>query len=409
MKNPRLYYASAVLADGQVFVAGGEYSGGNTAVDLNAAEVYDPLTNSWSDLPVPAGWTAIGDAPSCVLPDGKLLLGSINSTQTAIFNPTTRTWTPGPAKDDPSSEETWTLLPDATVLTAECTKHPHAEKYVPSLNKWVSAETTPVDLVEASSIEIGPALLLTDCRVFAIGATGATALFTMPNSPEQAGRWTKGPSFPMQGGQQLIAKDAPGCLLPNGRVMCAVSPAAGCAASFGGYCPPTYFFEFDPTTSKLAPISQPGNDSEPSYQGRMLLLPTGQVLFVNETQDGWVYTPDGYPQDSWRPCIASCANRLTAGQSFTLRGTQLNGLSQAVSYGDDAQMATNYPIVRIRNLASSHVVYCRTTGHSTMGVATGGALHSTNVAVPAAIESGPSELFVVANGIASAPYPVTIA
>src|ERR1041385_2559326 len=43
MRDPRLYYASGVLASGLVFVAGGEYSGGNTAVELDAAELYDPV------------------------------------------------------------------------------------------------------------------------------------------------------------------------------------------------------------------------------------------------------------------------------------------------------------------------------------------------------------------------------
>src|SRR5262249_10298456 len=83
-------------------------------------------------------------------------------------------------------------------------------------------------------------------------------------------------------------------------------------------------------------------------------------------------------------------------------------LSQAVSYGDDATMATNYPIVRIRNVASGHVFYCRTSGHSTMGVATGAALHTTNFHVPAVVPTGNAELTVAANGIASKPGAVHV-
>lgn len=70
-------------------------------------------------------------------------------------------------------------------------------------------------------------------------ATGATALFTMPSNPNQPGTWVSGPNFPTQGGAQLIGKDAPGCLLPYGKVLCAVSPAGPCAAENGGYCLPT--------------------------------------------------------------------------------------------------------------------------------------------------------------------------
>jgi hypothetical protein len=51
-----------------------------------------------------------------------------------------------------------------------------------------------------SVFEIGPAILLPDRRVLAIGATGQTALYMLP--PPQIrihrdpGVWTRGPSFP---------------------------------------------------------------------------------------------------------------------------------------------------------------------------------------------------------------------
>src|SRR2546421_2942803 len=112
------------------------------------------------------------------------------------------------------------MLPAETVLTAECQAHPKAEKYVAAANSWVSAGTVPVDLVEASSIEIGPALLLPDGRVFAVGATGHTAIYTPPPIASQAGTWAAGPDFPNVNGQTIGAKDAPGCLMPNGRVLC---------------------------------------------------------------------------------------------------------------------------------------------------------------------------------------------
>src|SRR5260370_38250544 len=51
--NARRYYASAVLGDGKVFVAGGENS--DAGADLNAAESFDPLIGTWSQLSTPAG------------------------------------------------------------------------------------------------------------------------------------------------------------------------------------------------------------------------------------------------------------------------------------------------------------------------------------------------------------------
>jgi hypothetical protein len=94
--------------------------------------------------------------------------------------------------------------------------------------------------------------------------------------------------------------------------------------------------------------------------------------------------------------------------AYTLHGRQLNGLSQAVSYGDDAAMATNYPIVRIRHVATGHIRYCRTFDHSSMGVGTGTAIHSTQFIVPIGIDLGHAELTVVANGIASEPVSVFV-
>src|SRR5262249_60244081 len=85
-----------------------------------------------------------------------------------------------------------------------------------------------------------------------------------------------------------------------------------------------------------------------------------------------------------------------------------NGLSQAQAFGDELVGPTNYPLVRITNNASGHVVYAHTHDHSSMGVATGALPVSTHFDVPAQIEAGASTLVVVANGIASAPVSVTV-
>src|SRR5262249_30224616 len=136
MRLARLYYASAVLADGRVFVAGGEYNGGTAEVELDAAQVYDPLTDMWNDLPTPAGWTALGDAAACMLADGRILVGQLTDNQTAIFAPGPDAWTAAPNKADRSNEESWALLRDGTVLAVETHSEPNAEKYDPTSNTW---------------------------------------------------------------------------------------------------------------------------------------------------------------------------------------------------------------------------------------------------------------------------------
>jgi hypothetical protein len=141
----------------------------------------------------------------------------------------------------------------------------------------------------------------------------------------------------------------------------------------------------------------------------MLPLPSGQVLVL--TPGGGIlakiYTPVGAPQAGWAPTITTAPAAVTRGQTYALTGTQLNGLSEAAAYGDEFTSATNYPLVRIRNLATGHVTYARTHGH-TMGVATGSTLVTTQFDVLAGTETGASELVVVANGIASAPVSVTV-
>ena len=408
MINTRLYYASAVLGDGRVIVGGGEYSNAGTVDgtsiqnETNRCEMYDPLTNTWTAVTPPAGWTNMGDAPCSLLPDGRLLVGYYDGIKTAIYDPVANHWTVGPNKGASGSEETWTLLGDQTVLTVQCSNRPNAEKYVVGANQWVSAGTLPVDLVEAASLEIGPACLLPDGRAFCIGATGHNALYTPPANASLPGSWMAAPDTPKVNGQTIGAKDAPACLLPNGKVLFVGGPVDGKSDS---YLTPTYFFEFDGTI--ITRVPDPPNSTQAPYMGRMLLVPTGQVLFAAETNDVYCYTPDGNPRDAWRPTITATPSSIQSGLSYTLQGAQINGLSQAVSYGDDSAAATNYPIVRIRHIASGHIFYCRTFDHSTMAVATGSSLQTTNFYVPLDVPAGQGELTIIANGIPSQPIAIT--
>jgi Kelch motif protein len=403
MHHTRLYYASAVLKDGRVFIAGGEYSDGAQS-ETTTGEIYDPRTDTWTEIAAPAGWTEIGDAPCTVLPDGRVLVGQINGTMTAIYDPVANTWTAAAAKDDPSSEETWVLLGDSTVVTPQCTSHPGAEKYLIASNQLVSASTLPVDLVEAASIEIGAGVALPDGRGFFAGATPHTAIYTPPANPAEAGTWTAGPDIPSDdSGKTCGSKDAPGCLLPDGNVLFVVGPVDGVS---GDYLKPTYFYEFDGTN--LLRVPDPPNAGNEPYTGRMMLLPTGQVLFAAGTPQLHAYTPSGSPSSGWRPTITNAPATVTAGLSHTLFGTQLNGLSQACGYGDDTGCATNYPLVRLRNPADGSVQYCRTFDHSTMAIATGSSVQSTSFSVPSGTPAGTYDLVVIANGIASASVSVFV-
>ncbi len=395
-----LYFGSAVLADGRVVVIGGEYNGGSSGVWTNLGAVYDPVANSWTPLTPPTGWSSIGDCQCSVMPDGTFIVANPGDTRMAQLNPVSMAWTllNSFGKSDRHDEEGWTLLPDGTLLTCNAINAPGAQRYIPTQDTWISAGATPLSLEDPGSQELGPMVLRPDGTVFAMGATGHNAVYHPGTSLLDPGSWTAAPDFPNIAGQLDIA-DGPACLLPNGNVICVASP--------GVFNTPAHMFEFDGTN--LTEVSTiPNTTRDPSYLGNMLMLPSGQVLFTDQSRDVEIYTPSGAPLDAWRPTITSAPSVVARGLSYSISGTQFNGLSQCNSYGDDSTNATNYPLVRITNNATGHISYCRTFNHSTMAVATGSAVVSTNFQVAANVEVGPSTLVVVTNGISSFPVAVTI-
>lgn len=390
-----LYYASGILRDGRLIVVGGEYDAG-ALVWLLGAEIYNPVANAWTTLPVPAGWVRIGDAPGCVLPDGRFFVGQVATRRTAIYDPATNAWTAAADKINTVGEESWSLLPDGTIHAVDCSNPPNAEKYIIASNQWVAAGATPQVLVDSIS-EIGASALLPDGRVFVIGATGFTALYTPPPIANQLGSWVQGPTIPQVNlGQPLGAVDAPAVVLPNGNVLFTAGPITSPAT----FQAPTFFFEYDPASNSIAAVPGAATAAQVPYWGRMLMLPTGQALYTAGSTAVSIYTPSGGPDPVWLPTITSCPSSVRRGRTYTLSGRQINGLTQCVYYGNDATQATNYPIVRLES--GSDVYYCRTSGYSTMGLQTGTIIHTCNFIVPASVPLGNYCLRVIANGIRSA-------
>src|SRR5215469_11738600 len=102
-----------------------------------------------------------------------------------------------------------------------------------------------------------------------------------------------------------------------------------------------------------------------------MVVPTGEGLVCDSTF-AQVYTPANTQFPSkWAPMITQFPATVVLGSTYQIFGQQFNGMSQAASFGDELETATNYPLVRITNNATGHVFYARTHGHSTMGVATG--------------------------------------
>jgi hypothetical protein len=410
------FFGSAVLSDGRVIAEGGEYNiDCSQEVWTNLGAIYDPVANSWMPVSPPSGWANIGDAQTVVLPDGTFMLADALTKQQALLNASTLTWTAtGAGKFDVNNEEGWTLLWEGNVLTVDAyvftgTCDTNSERYLTAMGSWISAGSTIQQLPDCGSpnfsFELGPQVLRPNGEVVAFGGTTSgvahTAIF---NSFKRT--WSAGPDLPTVDGQNFTLADAPAALLPSGNILFAASP--------GLFMTPSHFFELDYRTNTIAQVPDTSDAANiTSYRWNFLVLPTGQILACEtDFNNVWIYTPSGKPKAHWAPVITAVSPFLRAGSTYKLQGLLLNGLSQGAAYGDDVQAATNYPLVRIVNVKTGHVFYARTFDHSTMGIGPDEDKPpaSTHFTVPSAsqIETGPSYLYVVANGIASEPVVVYV-
>ncbi len=406
-----LYFGSQVIADGRLTVIGGEYNFDHPVWTTQGA-IYDPVTNAWTNVVPPAGWQRTGDAQSINLPDGTYMQASCcdQPPKWAYLNPTTLTWTnfQGAGKFDVFDEEGWNMLPNGNILTVDAyvfqydATGKNSETYSPATKSWTSAGSTVVQLWDShcgnqsqASFEVGPAVLRPDGTVFATGSntcgTGHTAIYKSSN-----GTWTAGPDFPLT---NVSIADGPASIEPNGNVLMMGSVNEG---------PPATFYEWDGTNlTQIGGSPNAANDG--SFYGHLLPLPTGQIMFTDWNEVD-IFTPHGTYNPAWAPQIVVSASNLNLTHGSTnnvLRGYRLAGVSQGGAYGDDYQPNTNYALVRLTNKASGHVFYCRTHNPSSYQVQST-SLQTTMFDVPAGVETGPSTLEAVTNGIPSAPANVTV-
>jgi hypothetical protein len=402
--------------------------------------LYDILTNTWSGA-MPKVYNDRSDEETWVMLPGNRMLTydlfqsiNTNGSYAEVFNAATGTWS--------------SVSPSDGTATGT----------IPQLSS------------SALGFELGPALRLHDGRVLIIGATGHTALYDVSANNWSAGPDVIGN---LNGNSAIFGSDdAPGAVLPNGHVMFAADagPAAFTSTgdittgsnivtnipsttilqtnwgvrgtgipsgavitsvdsasqvhisatatativsdpiTWGGtFSRPTQFFDFNPSTNAISPLSpafiDPNATFEPSFISRMLVLPTGQVLVSGSNSRLWIYTPDGFPDPAVRPVINAVT--YNGGGVFTLTGKQLNGQSAGSSYGDDAESDENYPIVRLRD-SVGNIFYARTTNWNNVGVATDGVPESVNFTLKPGMAPGNYSLVVVGAGVTSFPIFINI-
>ncbi len=426
-----VFHASAVLPDGRVIIQGGEYNVSCTNNDetwTSLGAIYDPVANTWTAVSPPggSGWTntltpctstangGIGDAASIVLPNnGTFLLSAsaANPAVDALLNASTLAYTStGAPIDAYQDEQGYTLLPTGNVLTVDVWAPPHAEVYTPSTGVWTDVASTPVSLIDPTAcgfFETGPAVTRPDGTTVAFGGNTGCTLQADPTAiyTASSNTWISGPNVPASCGSGGITNctlaNAPAALLPNGNILFAAS------AGFGMM--PTHFFEFT-SANAINQVSDTVDfaSSSSSYYYNFLVLPNGQILETDFSSTAEVYTPTAGGNSSWAPVISSLSSTtLAPGGTYQVAGVQLNGLSQGAAYGDDVQGATNYPIVRITNNSTGHVFYAKTSGFSNLSIAPNNA-STASFKLPSSIETGASQLVVIANGIPSASVAVNV-
>lgn len=422
MSRARLYFASHVLPSGKVWILGGEYSGTPlTANWTNTGEMYDPLSNTWAPI-ANHPEANFGDDPSMLLPNGKILAGSLITNQTYLYDIATNSWSYAASKvyPDRSDEESWVKLVNGKVLTYDIFESigqpgQYAEIYDPATRTWSSISpsdgsaqgTIPVLSSNALGAELGPLLRVRghgiQGQIFGIGATGHTALYSPSTntwSPGPDVRGTLGTTSALFG-----ADDAPAVVMPNGHVLF----AADAGPTLGTFSAPTQLFDFDPVANTISLVSPSIPDtvlnSVPAFITRMLVLPNGQILFSDSTRQLWVYTPDGAPDPSSLPVMSN--TRYSGRGVFTLQGVRMNGPSAGSSYGDDVESDENYPIVRLED-ATGHVYYARTSNWSKTGIGQSVSDETVDFTLKPGMAPGDYSVIVSGAGVSSRPRCITI-
>jgi hypothetical protein len=395
-----LYYGSQVLLNGrQVVIEGGEYNFGSAVwTTMGAIGTVTPFSGplSWTANAPPVGWTTIGDAQSVILADGRYLQANCCTTQSAFFTGP-NTWSSnGNLVGVDNDEGAYTLLQNGKVLMVDawstaCSSTGSSELLNPTTNTWSCGPATPTQLWDSSGHELGPAIAMYNGKVFQVGATNATAIYD-PSS----NTWSSGPT--PSGG--LTGYDAPASLEPNGKVLEMLGPpgfAAGCQ-----------FVEYDPIANTLSNTANPTDcPGDPSYIGHLMILPTGQIMFTDFGGFVEVYTPASGTVAGVRPTILVRSTNLNSGSTNNLLyGYQLNGLTQNNAYGDDYQGDTDFPLVRLKSVADGSVHYAFTHDDSTHSIA-GGTFGFTKFDLPT-LTPGLYDFVSVANGIESNKIRVTV-
>jgi hypothetical protein len=260
-----------------------------------------------------------------LLPNGKVLSYAVTGQNCTaygfytgdllIYDPAANSYSTASCPIGNQDETSWVKLPDNSILaldlkTGGTTSIPtSAERYIPSTGQWIADAVPPVYLFNPGG-ELGGGYLLPNGKVFYLGGTNQTLIYTPSGNNSSPGTWAQGPTFPNEDNDSasnapIGASDAPSAMMVNGKILL----TEGGYEAPCDYCKPTYFFVYDYQTNTISSINAPDgtasdNNTSP-FQADMLDLPDGSILYEGNTTQLYTFTPATAQIQAGEPVITS--------------------------------------------------------------------------------------------------------
>lgn len=421
---------STLLTHHKILV--GDLVNGNTFI-------YDTALNSWSpsgtkvysnDSSDEEGWAR--DSEGRIVNYDLFQSVEANGSYAEQYDPRTGTWSSispsdGSAKGTIPQLSSFTLgaelgpalrLQDGRIFEIGATQH--NATYNPGTNTWAAAPDTIGTLNGIRSpfgADDAPGAILPNGHVMFAADAGASGFSSSGNITNGSAVITNIPSTAIlqvfwsvsgkgiPGGSYIVSVDSPSQVTISSA---ATATTTADKISWGGtFSNPTELFDFDPRANTITQVTSALPDAnlpfEGSYPTRMLILPTGQLLFSDDSAQLWVYTSSGEANPFLQPFITNIS--YLGGGKFRLSGFQLDGQSAGAAYGDDDQMDSNYPIIRMVN-PGGNVFYARSFNWSKITVGQG--YETVDFTLNPGLTPGDYSVIVSGAGISSFPAFIRI-
>ena len=360
MTTGRSAHTATLLPSGKVLITGGVANG--TITGTNAAELFDPVSETFSTLPMMT--TARIFHTATLLPNGKVLIaggfGVLNKNSTItntaeLFDPASETFTELPPMTATRGFHKATLLPDGRVLVvggiaSDATNLNTAELFDPNAGTFVPLSNT----MTAARLLCTLTPLPNGKILIAGGAAAATAELFDPGSQ----------TFMAISPLNSTRTGHTATLLPSGKVL-----IAGGVTNSGTILETAELF--DPalgTFTSLSPTALPTGDG---LAGRMnsrrgyhtaTLLSNGKVLLAGgltnngATNSAELFDTDLGFSDARRPMILTASNPVAASASLGLSGSHFRGDSESSAGGTNSS-ATDYPLVQLQRIDNEQMFF----------------------------------------------------